>query len=30
MPYSPLYPGGPTYEEILSGDELEKDYMSWS
>jgi hypothetical protein len=30
MPHSPLYPGGPTWEEIISGDELEKDHMSWS
>jgi hypothetical protein len=30
MPQSPLYPGGPTWEEIISGDELEKDHMSWS
>lgn len=28
MPPSPLYPGGPTYEEILGGTE-EKDYMTW-
>lgn len=28
MPPSPLYPGGPTYEEILGGNE-ERDYMTW-
>jgi hypothetical protein len=29
MPVSPLYPGGPTWEEIMSGDEQEKDYQVW-
>jgi hypothetical protein len=28
MPVSPLYPGGPTWEEIMNGSE-EKDYMTW-
>lgn len=28
MPESPLYPGGPTWEEIINGEE-EKDYMVW-
>ena len=28
LPHSPLYPGGPTWEEILGGQE-EKDYMTW-
>lgn len=28
MPPSPLYPGGPTYEEIVGGTE-ERDYMTW-
>jgi hypothetical protein len=29
MPDSPLYPGGPTWDEILNGDETEKDFMTW-
>ena len=29
MPYSPLYPGGPTWEEIIKGEEVE-DQMTWS
>ena len=29
MPYSPLYPGGPTWDEIVSGDEVDKDHMVW-
>ena len=29
MPISPLYPGGPTIEEILNGDQ-EQDYQTWS
>jgi hypothetical protein len=29
MPDSPLYPGGPSWEEILNGDETEKDFMTW-
>ena len=29
MPDSPLYPGGPTWEELLSGDEQDKDYVTW-
>jgi len=28
MPDSPLYPGGPSWEEIINGEE-EKDYMIW-
>ena len=28
MPHSPLYPGGPTWEEIVKG-EPEDDFMSW-
>ena len=28
MPESPLYPGGPTWEEIMNGEE-EQDYMTW-
>jgi hypothetical protein len=30
MPYSPLYPGGPTWEQIVNGDAEEKDHMVWS
>ena len=29
MPDSPLYPGGPTWEEIMNGDQTE-DYQVWS
>ena len=29
MPESPLYPGGPSWEEIMNGEE-EKDYQVWS
>lgn len=29
MPASPLFPGGPTYEEILGMTETDKDYMTW-
>lgn len=29
MPYSPLYPGGPSWEEILGQNEQDKDYMTW-
>jgi len=29
MPESPLYPGGPTWEEIMNGDQVE-DYQVWS
>jgi hypothetical protein len=29
MPPSPLYPGGPTYEEIIGMSETDKDYMTW-
>jgi hypothetical protein len=29
MPESPLYPGGPTWEEIMNGDEVE-DFQVWS
>lgn len=28
MPDSPLYPGGPSWEELMSG-ESEKDYLTW-
>ena len=28
MPDSPLYPGGPSWEEIMNGEE-EQDYMTW-
>lgn len=29
MPESPLYPGGPTMEEIISGNDEDTDYVSW-
>jgi hypothetical protein len=29
MPDSPLYPGGPTWEEIINGEQVE-DHMTWS
>lgn len=29
MPYSPLYPGGPSWEEILSGDSVDTNHMTW-
>lgn len=29
MPHSPLYPGGPTWEEIINGEQVE-DHMTWS
>lgn len=29
MPHSPLYPGGPTMEEIVGMVETDKDYMIW-
>ena len=29
MPDSPLYPGGPTWEEIMNGDVIE-DYQVWN
>jgi hypothetical protein len=29
MPHSPLYPGGPTWEEILKG-EQDEDFMTWA
>jgi hypothetical protein len=29
MPDSPLYPGGPTWEEIMNGEQQE-DYQVWS
>ena len=29
MPYSPIFPGGPTMEELLGETEADKDYMSW-
>jgi hypothetical protein len=28
MPESPLYPGGPTWEELMNGEE-EQDFMTW-
>ena len=28
-PQSPLYPGGPTWEEIMTGDEPQDDYQVW-
>lgn len=30
LPDSPLYPGGPTWEEIIKGDNENEDYMVWS
>jgi hypothetical protein len=30
MPESPLYPGGPTWEEIISGETTNEDYATWS
>lgn len=30
MPASPLYPGGPTWEEIMNGTEQQDDYQVWS
>ena len=30
MPESPLYPGGPTWEEIINGTETNEDYATWS
>ena len=30
MPDSPLYPGGPTWEEIINGTETNEDYATWS
>ena len=29
-PESPLYPGGPTMEEIINGDQVDESYMSWN
>jgi hypothetical protein len=29
MPESPLYPGGPSMDQILSGDDDTEDYMKW-
>jgi hypothetical protein len=29
MPDSPLYPGGPTWEEIISGDDIDNEQMTW-
>jgi hypothetical protein len=29
MPESPLYPGGPTWEEIMNGEEVDEDYAKW-
>lgn len=30
MPHSPLYPGGPTWEEILGEDKQDDDFMVWN
>ena len=30
MPDSPLYPGGPSWEEIISGNDNQDDYQVWS
>jgi hypothetical protein len=31
MPHSPLYPGGPTWEEIINGEEKgTEEHMVWS
>jgi len=30
MPHSPLYPGGPTWEQILGDDKEEIDQMTWN
>lgn len=30
MPDSPLYPGGPSWEEIMTGDDKQDDYQVWS
>jgi hypothetical protein len=29
MPDSPLYPGGPTWDDIISGNETNEDYMTY-
>jgi hypothetical protein len=29
MPESPLYPGGPTWEEIMLGEEVDEDHAKW-
>ena len=29
MPDSPLYPGGPSWEEIMSGDNKQEDFQTW-
>jgi hypothetical protein len=29
MPDSPLYPGGPSWEEIMSGEEQQQDFQTW-
>jgi hypothetical protein len=29
MPESPLYPGGPSWEEIMNGEEVDEDYAKW-
>jgi len=29
MPESPLYPGGPTWEEIVNGEPIEENYTTW-
>lgn len=30
MPHSPLYPGGPTWQQILGDETIEQDYVKWS
>jgi hypothetical protein len=29
MPESPLFPGGPTWDEIINGDPIEENYTTW-
>jgi len=29
MPESPLFPGGPTWEEIINGDPVEENHTIW-
>ena len=29
MPESPLYPGGPTWEEIINGESIDENYTTW-
>jgi hypothetical protein len=30
MPHSPLYPGGPSWEQILGEETIDQDYVKWS